>query len=97
MFSKLKQFKDLRDRGKKLQGALAGESVTIKTMGDKVILVMDGNMQISSLTIDPEVLAPNYKAKLENAIKEAHGDALKKMQRIIASKMQDMGGFPGMQ
>ncbi len=96
VFSKLKQFKDLRDQGKKLQGALAGESVTVRTMGDKVVLTMDGSMQITGLAIDPEVLTPDKKEKLENAIKEAHSDALKKMQRIVAGKMQAMGGFPGM-
>ena len=98
MFSKLKQFKDLRDQGKKLQGALSGESVTVRTMGDKVVLTMDGNMQISGLAIDKEVLTPDKKEKLESAIKEAHSDALKKMQRIIATKMQQSGDFkmPGM-
>lgn len=96
MFSKLKQFKDLREQGKKLQGALAGESVTVKTFGDKVTLTVDGNLGITNINIDPEVLSPNNKIKLESAIKDAHSDAMKKMQRIIAGKMQEMGGFPGM-
>ncbi len=96
VFSKLKQFKDLRDQGKKLQGALAGESVTTRTLGDKVVLTMDGNLRITGLAIDPEVLSPEQKNKLEQAIKDAHDDALKKMQRIIAGKMQEMGGMPGL-
>lgn len=96
MLGKLKQFKDLRDQGKKLQSALVGESVTVKTMGDNVVMVMDGNMAITGLSIDPSVLTPDKKNKLEAAIKDAHADALKKMQRIIAGKMQEMGGFPGM-
>ena len=96
MLGKLKQFKDLREQGKKLQGALAGESVTVRALGDKIILIMDGNLAITGLTIDPELLVPAKKISLENAIKEAHSDALKKMQRIIAGKMQEMGGFPGM-
>lgn len=96
MLSKLKQFKDLREQGKKLQGALANESVTVRSFGDKVVMIMDGNLQIAGLTIDPEVLTPQNKVKLENSIKEAHADAMKKMQRIIAGKMQEMGGFPGM-
>ena len=96
MFSKLKQFKDLRDQGKKLQGALVGESVTTRTFGDKVVLTLDGNLAITGLAINPEVLTPDKKEKLENAIKEAHGDALKKMQRIIAGKMQEMGGIAGL-
>jgi hypothetical protein len=96
MLTKLKQFKDLREQGKKLQGALSGESVTVRGLGDKVVLIMDGNMQISGLTIDPELLTPQKKVTLETAIKDAHSEALKKIQRIIAGKMQEMGGFPGM-
>ena len=95
MLTKLKQFKDLREQGKKLQGALAGESVTTRAEHDKIVLIMDGNMQITGLTIDPELLTPAKKAVLENGIKDAHGEALKKMQRIIAGKMQEMGGLPG--
>jgi DNA-binding protein YbaB len=91
MFSKLKQFKDIRDQGKKLQEALGTESVTVRELGDKVVMTVDGNLQMTGLAIDPEVLTPDKKDKLENAIKNAHSDALKKMQRIIASKMQEMG------
>ena len=96
MLNKLKQFKDLRDQSKKLQGALSGESVTVKAAGDKIILIMDGSLQITGLTIDPELLTPQKKTTLENGIKAAHADAVKKMQRIIAGKMQEMGGFPGL-
>ncbi len=98
VFTKLKQFKDLRDQGKKLQDLVSGESVTVKTAGDKVVLTMDGNMQISGLAIDDELMTPDKKDKLIAGVKEAHADALKKMQRVIATKMQAAGGFdlPGM-
>jgi DNA-binding protein YbaB len=36
------------------------------------------------------------KERLQKAIKDAHGEALKKMQRVVAGKMQEMGGFDGM-
>ncbi len=98
MFSKLKEFKDLRDQGKKLQDALSGVSITTKAAGDKVVLTMDGNMQIAGLAIDDEMMSVDKKEKLQEAIKEAHKEALKKMQREVATKMQEMGGFdfPGM-
>lgn len=95
MFSKLKQFKNLREQGKKYQNAMSGESVTARAAGDSVVLTMDGNLGLTGLAIAPEMLAPDKKTKLENAIKEAHADALKKIQRIIAGKMQEMGGIPG--
>lgn len=94
MFSKLKQFKDMRDQGKKLQGALSGESVTTQNGG--VAITMDGNMQMTGIAIDDDLLSPAKKEKLQNSIKDAYGDALKKIQRIMANKMQAMGGFPGM-
>ncbi len=91
VFSKLKQFKDMRDQGKKLQGALAGESVTTHSNG--VALTMDGNLQLTGVAIDEEMLNPTKKEKLQNAIKDAHGEAAKKMQKIMAGKMQEMGGM----
>lgn len=94
VFSKLKQFKDLRDQGKKLQESLAAESATVGTGG--VTLTMDGNFQLTGVAIDEELLNPAKKEKLQNAIKDAHGDAIKKMQRIMASKMQEMGGMEGL-
>ncbi len=98
VFSKLKEFKDLRDQGKKLQDLLAGETVTVKAAGDKIVLTMDGNLQVSGLAIDDELMSPDKKDKLISGLKDAYSDALKKMQRTIATKMQSMGGFnlPGM-
>lgn len=98
MLSKLKQFKDLREQGKKLQNALADESVTVRKASDRVVLTMDGNLKVAGLAIDDEMMDIGSKSKLEEAIKDAHNDALKKMQRVMATKMQGMEGFdmPGM-
>jgi len=98
MLGKLKQFKDLREQGKKMQSLIEGETVTTRAAGDKVVLTMDGNMKITGLAIDDEMMSVDKKEKLQEAIKDAHGDALKKMQRTIAMKMQSSGEFnlPGM-
>jgi len=93
MLGKLKQFKDLREQGKKMQTLLKDESSTVTTAGGKVALTLDGNLQMSGLAIDAELLNPTQKVKLESAIKDAHNDALKKMQRVIATKMQESGDF----
>lgn len=98
MFSKLKQFKDLREQGKKMQNLLGNESVTVDKAGGKVVLTLNGNLEMSGLAIDNDLLNPDRKSELEKAIKEAHTDALKKMQRTIAMKMQESGDFniPGL-
>jgi len=92
MLNKLKQFKDIRSQAKTLQSALAEESVTVNESG--VTLIMDGNMSLKSLNISEEMLAPSKKEKLEKAITKAFEEAMKKMQRIMAMKMKEMGGLP---
>jgi len=96
LLNKLKQFKDLRQQGKKMQDVMSKESVTVRAAGDQVILTMDGNMQITALALGDEFLSPAKKEKLQNAIKDAHADAIKKIQRVMASKMQEMGGLEGL-
>jgi len=94
MINKLKQFKDIRSQAKTMQNALANESVTVREAHDKVVLTMDGNLQLTGIAIDDDMLNPSMKDKLQKAIKDAHGKAMKKMQRIMAAKMKEMGGMP---
>lgn len=98
MLGKLKQFKDLRSQAKALQDMLGEESVTVKTAGDNIVLTMDGNLKLTGLAIDDSLLAPDKKDKLQDGIKQAHEDAMKKIQRVMAMKMKEMGGLniPGM-
>ncbi|MFA6603464.1 MAG: YbaB/EbfC family nucleoid-associated protein [Patescibacteria group bacterium] len=98
MFSKLKQFKDLRDKAKTLQTALASEAVEGSAAWGKVKIGMDGNQSVTSVSIGDEMLQPGGKDKLETAIKEALNDALKKAQRKMIDKMKESGDFkmPGL-
>lgn len=98
MFEKLKQFKDLRDKAKTLQSALATEKVEGTAAWGKIKIEMDGNQAITAVSIDEELLKPSEKSKLESGIKDALGDALKKAQRKMLEKMKGMEGFnlPGM-
>jgi DNA-binding YbaB/EbfC family protein len=94
MFNKLKQFKDLRDQAKHLQDELEKEFVTTNAAGNQVVLTINGNLTITGLAIDDALMTPANKEKLVNGIKDAHSDALKKMQRTLALKMREMGGLP---
>ena len=98
MLSKLKQFKDLRSQAKEMQNQLSGETVTVETAGGKIVLTMDGNLKLTGLAIDDSLLEAGKASKIQEGIKKAHEDAMKKMQRIMAMKMKEMGGFnlPGM-
>ncbi|OGH66354.1 MAG: nucleoid-associated protein, YbaB/EbfC family [Candidatus Magasanikbacteria bacterium RIFCSPHIGHO2_02_FULL_47_14] len=84
----------MRSQAKQLQSKLAEEAVTVQTAGGKIVMTIDGNLKMTGLAIDDELLSPSHKQKLQEAIKEAHEDALKKVQRIMAMKMKEMGGLP---
>lgn len=90
MFSKLKQFKDLRSQAKLMQDALAQETVTEEKNGVKIVL--NGNMEVISLSL-AEGLS---KQAQEDALKTCFNNAVKRAQRLMAKKLQDMGGLPGL-
>lgn len=94
MLTKLKQFKDLRNQAKKLQEELEKETITAEAEGGKIVLTVNGNMALTGIAIDDSLLDPSKKDKLQDGIKKAHEEGLKKMQRVMAMKMKDMGGLP---
>lgn len=89
MFNKLKQFKDLRSQAKTLQNALADEIITEEKNGVKA--VMNGNLEIISITVNDSLT----KESLEKTLADCLNGAIKKTQRIMAKKMQEMGGLSG--
>lgn len=90
MFNKIKHLKDLRTQGKQLQNALAEESVTLERKG--IILVMDGNQTVKSITIPPQLTA----TEIATVLPGLFNDTNDKVKKLMAQKIQAMGGFPGL-
>ena len=90
MFTKLKQFKDIRSKAKTIQDALAQESVEGSAAWGKVAITMNGNQQVTNVTIDPSLLSDA--TALANHIKDAVNDAVQKVQKTMAAKLKDLGG-----
>ena len=90
MFSKLKQFKDLRHQAKMMQNALAGQTVTVTRGG--ITAVVNGNMQLTGLTIDDGLA----KESMEGMIMECVNEALVKARNMMAAKVREMGGLSGL-
>lgn len=91
MFSKLKQFKDLKDRAKQIQDALSQETAEGTASWGKVKVIINGNQQVLSVTIEEGAM--DDRAKLQDLIKEATNDAIGKIQRVMATKLKDIGGL----
>ncbi len=90
MFSKLKQFRDLRSQAKTMQSALSKESVDQEKNGVKVSL--NGNLEITQISLNDSL----SKEEQEKALMSCLNEAIKKTQKIMAKKMQEMGGIPGL-
>ena len=88
MFNKLKQFKDLRDQAKTMQNALAGESISEEKDGIKISI--NGNLEITSISLNHEKSPKDQ----EEALKSCLNQAIKNVQKLIAKKLQEMGGIP---
>lgn len=95
LFSQLKQVTDLKDQAKKLQKELELEVIDAEKSGVKITI--NGNQEIKKVEITDQNLLTN-KEKLENAIKDATNESIKKVQMVMAKKMQSMGGLniPGL-
>lgn len=91
MFNKLKQFKELRNKAKHIQHALAEESAEGNAGWGKVKIKMDGNQRILSVMIDQGAM--NDKTKLEEMVRDAGNDAIQKIQKIMSTKLRDVGGL----
>jgi len=89
MFSKLKQFRDLRNQAKTLQNALAGENITVEK--NNVKITINGNMEITQISINENLSKNN----LEKTLVDCLNEAIKKTQKVMAKKIQDMGGIQG--
>ena len=92
MLDQLKQLKELRDRAKRLREVLAQESITAGS-DRAVAIVMDGNQEALSVSVNPDLLTPTKKEDLEYATREAVTEAVKKSQQLMARTMQESGDF----
>ena len=96
MFNKLKQFNDLRKQANSLRSKLAEEKITVENKA--LTLIMDGNQEVKEVTVKTEFLTPDKKNQLESSVKDGVNDAIKKVQRVMATKMRESGDFklPGL-
>lgn len=94
MFNKIKAVKELRDQAKKMKNQLDDVTAEGSAAWDKVKVVMNGNQKILSIDIADEMMKD--KEKLQEELINAVNDAVKKIQKQMASKMKDMGSMQDM-
>jgi len=89
LFSKLKQIQELKKKASEIKNLLAEEKIEINKDGIKIII--NGNQEILELKITEDLLKVENKEKLEKLLQNIINEALKKIQRIMAEKIQSSG------
>ncbi len=92
----MKQAQQMQER---LQQQMADMRVEASAGGGMVTVVVNGNKQIQSLTIDPEVVSKEDVEMLQDLILAAINDANRKAEEQLSQQMSGlMGGMkiPGM-
>jgi DNA-binding protein YbaB len=93
VFSKLKQFKDMRSSAKHAQEILGAETVEGQGAWGKVKVSMSGSFEVKGVTIDDALIGK--KAELEAATKDAITDAVKKVQFVLFKKRKELESLQG--
>lgn len=89
----------LQEEMAKTQEALKEETVTATSGGGMVTVVANGHQEIESITIDPEVVAPEDVEMLEDMILAAVKEALEKSKQLAEERMSALTGglnIPGL-
>jgi len=85
MLGKLKDLNAMRKQASQIQSQLAEEKIETSNKGAKII--MNGNMEVMEIKLNDELT----KTEKEKALQDVFNEAIKKAQRIMASKMMGNG------
>jgi DNA-binding protein YbaB len=91
VFSKLKQFKDMRSSAKHAQEILGAETVEGQGAWGKVKISMSGSFEVKGVMIDESLVGK--KTDLESGVKDAVTDAVKKVQFVLFRKRKELEGL----
>ncbi len=92
MFDKAKTLYEL----KKIQSALAKETIEVEAGNGAVKVEINGEQKIKKIKIDPEMVDLDEVHKLEKWVESAVTQAITKSQQLAAEKMKSMAGGLGL-
>jgi nucleoid-associated protein EbfC len=95
----MKQAQKMQKQMMEIQEELANRSVEASVGGGVVVVTANGQQQILSIRIEPEVVDPNDVDMLQDLILAAVNEALRKAQELMTSEMNKLTGglkIPGL-
>jgi DNA-binding YbaB/EbfC family protein len=95
----MKQAQKMQKQMMEIQEELANRSVEASVGGGVVVVTANGQQQILSIRIEPEVVDPNDVDMLQDLVLAAVNEALRKAQELMTSEMNKLTGglkIPGL-
>ena len=88
IFDKLKDINEMRKQAKQMESLLAVETVSGKSSGGKILLVIDGNQNVKSVEVDASIVGD--KKEIGRHIRGALEDLFKQHKKMLQSKFGNM-------
>jgi DNA-binding YbaB/EbfC family protein len=86
------QAQELQKRLAKIQEDVASLTVEATAGGGMVTVVMNGKLEVARVTIDPQVVAAGDVEMLEDLVRAAVNQAIRKAQELVANEMRKVTG-----
>ena len=85
---KLKDINEMRKQGKAMEAQLATETISGNSAGGKIVLTIDGNMNVKSVEVSPEIAGD--KSEVARHIRSALEDLFKHHKKMLQNKFGKM-------
>ena len=92
MGNMLKQAQAMQERLGKIQAEAANKVVEASAGGGMVTVSVTGAMQVTKVTIDPEVLKSEDQEMLQDLLVAATNEALRKAKDLMSEEMKSLTG-----
>ena len=96
MQSMMKKARKMQEEMKKLQDEIKQKTVAVTVGGGTVSVIMNGDKQITSLTISKDAIDPNDAEMLEDLIATAVNEASRKVDDMVSENMSKVTGGLGL-
>ncbi len=88
LLDKLKDINEMRKQAKHMESLLATETVTGSSGGGKIKITMDGNQNVKSVEVSPDIAGD--KSEVARHIRAALEDLFKHHKKMLQSKFVSM-------
>ncbi|MCP4051121.1 MAG: YbaB/EbfC family nucleoid-associated protein [bacterium] len=88
----LKQAKDMQGKMKKVQKELAKLVITGTALNNLIKVVVTGDMTCVSIEVDDSLLNKDQAGRLQDGLKDAVNEAIKKSKETASSRISDISG-----